>query len=309
MVAFTSVMRSIVVAAVLVAGCSASIVPPSQSCLHGPDGKVSVADIFLAPVSRQACSESDQACLCQMAVKYNTAIRAKHGKGPVAIGNQAMLDNAIKHGREMEGGPFEHQNLGKVTDEVQCKVFCSGENIAKYSGKSDDPAKKCMDMWENSSGHLANILRDNDYTVIGIYISNGWTYCTQTFGLKGSGKGDESGPKCAPVGGGSSPSADTPTDAPTTKAVTNAKTTKASTYAQTEAKPTDETPTKPTEKPVEPSAAPYSPPMTEAPKPTEAPMPTYAAKPTYAPRRRQSRYQRKRMNNVKGTVGTAPTYF
>jgi hypothetical protein len=77
---------------------------------------------------------------------------------------------------------------------------------------------------------LENILHYNDYTVTGINIQNGGTYCTQTFGLKG--KGDESGPKCAPLGGGSSPSSDSPTSAPTTKAVTNAKTTKASIYAQ-----------------------------------------------------------------------------
>jgi hypothetical protein len=70
----------------------------------------------------------------------------------------------------MEGGPFEHHNLGKATDEVQCKVFCSGENISKYTGKSDDPDKKCMDMWGKSPGRLENILRENDYTVTGIYI-------------------------------------------------------------------------------------------------------------------------------------------
>jgi hypothetical protein len=41
-----------------------------------------------------------------MSVEYNTVIPTKHGKGPVAIGNQAMLDNAIRHGREMDGGPL-----------------------------------------------------------------------------------------------------------------------------------------------------------------------------------------------------------
>jgi hypothetical protein len=111
-----------------------------------------------------------------------------------------MLANAIKHSESFTGGSFEHQDLQKVTNDIQCNIFCSGENIAKFSGPSDDPAKKCMDMWENSEGHLANILRDNSMTVIGIFQKNGWTYCTQTFGLDGNGIGSRSGAQCKAVG-------------------------------------------------------------------------------------------------------------
>jgi hypothetical protein len=223
MVTFNTVARCLVVAA-LVAGCSASILPSYQSCLHGPDGISSctytVPETILA-VSRQACSTSDYGCLCLKSVKYNNDVRSRHGKSPIAVGNQAMLDNDIKHCREMEGGSFVHQDLTRVTGEIQCKVFCSGENIAKFSGPSDDPALKCMNMWENSDGHLQNILRQNDYTTIGIYTNNGWTYCTQTFGLKGSGEGEATGPKCDPVGGGStSPTNDTPSKAAKTTAKT-----------------------------------------------------------------------------------------
>jgi hypothetical protein len=166
---------------------------------------------------------------------------------------------------------------------------------------------------------LENILRDNDYTTIGIYTSNGWTYCTQTFGLKGSGKGAESGAKCTPVGGGGGSSPDKPTNAPTTKAVTEAKTkpvtegkTKPTTYAQMDAKPTDAATTPaPTEKP---TAAPYSAPSTEAPQSTEAPKPTYDSKPTEAPKpthtakpshgRKKNNYAAAPRHHVKGSYGT-----
>jgi hypothetical protein len=119
---------------------------------------------------------------------------------PVMAGTVAMLANAVRHSQSFTDGSFEHQKLSTVTDEIQCGTFCSGENIAKFSGPSDDPAKKCMDMWEESKGHLENILRDNGMTVVGIYQKDGWTYCTQTFGLDGQGVGSKSGAQCKAVG-------------------------------------------------------------------------------------------------------------
>jgi hypothetical protein len=53
------------------------------------------------------------------------------------------------------------------------------------SGMTDDdkdPAHICVKMWENSPGHLDNILRNEDFSVTGIYFGdNDGFYCTQIF--------------------------------------------------------------------------------------------------------------------------------
>jgi hypothetical protein len=131
-----------------------------------------------------------------LATYYSNQVRGQYGKGPIAGGTQSMLDNAIGHCKQFTGGSFSHQNLGNVNNVIQCGIFCTGENIAKFSGPSYDPAQKCVEMWKNSPGHLANMLNSNDMTVTGVYKQGDWTYCTQTFALNGYGQGSKSGPRC-----------------------------------------------------------------------------------------------------------------
>jgi hypothetical protein len=50
------------------------------------------------------------------------------------------------------------------------------------AAEDKDPAHVCVNMWENSKGHLDNILRNKDLSVVGIVFgSGGEFYCTQTF--------------------------------------------------------------------------------------------------------------------------------
>jgi hypothetical protein len=190
-------------AALAIASCSGSVLTSRQLCLDSTGSGVSCIfsrEAELPALSRAVCASNDYNCLCLQAITYNTAIRQRHGMKPVPAGTVAMLANAVRNSQGFTDGRFEHQKLSSVTDEIQCNTFCSGENIAKFSGPSEDPAKKCMDMWENSEGHLENILRDNGMTVVGIYQKDGWTYCTQTFGLDGQGVGTKSGAQCKAVG-------------------------------------------------------------------------------------------------------------
>jgi hypothetical protein len=135
--------------------------------------------------------------LNKRALYLTNLIRGKYGKGVLHDGTVSMLANTLKHSRSLAYS-FSHQSLTRVTEQIQCKIFCSAENIASFTGHSDDPAKKCVDMWEQSSGHRENILRDSDVTTTGIYKGpNGGTYCTQIFGLRGSGMGENHGQNCA----------------------------------------------------------------------------------------------------------------
>lgn len=95
----------------------------------------------------------------------------------------------------------------------------SGENIAMSSARQgQSPASVCVDMWEKSSGHLANILRNSDMVAVGIsFKSSGTFYCTQTFGSPQGGSGGDGQGSCAPYGENTqSPSATVPpqTDSP-----------------------------------------------------------------------------------------------
>jgi hypothetical protein len=198
-----NVLSLVTFAGVLLSGCFASVIGSHQSCLLDANGIVKClfpkADILPSISERQACGSNDYGCSCVRAVQYNNEIRAKHGLGPLSIGSVSMLDNAVQHSMSFVSGPFQHQILEKATADIKCGIFCSGENIAKFSGESDDPAKKCMDMWENSPGHLANILGASSMTVVGIYEQNGITYCTQTFGVWDQGNNAESGSPCESV--------------------------------------------------------------------------------------------------------------
>jgi hypothetical protein len=59
----------------------------------------------------------------------------------MAVGTAPMLANAVDHNKVL-GSNFAHQDLTTVTNTIKCGVFCSGENIAMFSGPSSDPGKK-----------------------------------------------------------------------------------------------------------------------------------------------------------------------
>lgn len=67
------------------------------------------------------------------------------------------------------------------------------------SQKDKNAAEKCVDMWENSPGHLRNMLSTRHKLVsIGIsFLPDGTYYCTQTFGIPGKGK--HGGDRCLAI--------------------------------------------------------------------------------------------------------------
>jgi hypothetical protein len=151
---------SFLVAGLLVPGMLAAVPP------HGV--YTSTFDSSLAPAARQTgeCSESDYDCLCMKALDENNRIRMRHGKTSMpSVGPVRMLQNALDHTKTLPA-KFEHQDLIVAAKKVQCDVFISGENIAMHQDSSiTDHAAECMRQWENSPGHLSNILSDYNYTV------------------------------------------------------------------------------------------------------------------------------------------------
>ncbi len=113
-----------------------------------------------------------------MHVRDANALRAKRGLSHLQVGSIAMYDNAVRHSTRMgHGAPFDHQPIRKgvrVGKGLPCEAELSAENIAQnnvpFSGQAD-PAKICVDDWEDSPGHLSNMLdAGNVNTVIGICI-------------------------------------------------------------------------------------------------------------------------------------------
>jgi uncharacterized protein YkwD len=190
----------LVFVALVLVGCSASPIVEPKYCLPGADGNPDCVSagpsMELSTSVRAACGTTDYSCLNKRALDLTNRIRGKYGKGGLQDGTLSMLKNALEHSKSLAYS-FRHQDLTYVTDQIKCKIFCSAENIAYFTGPSDDPAKMCVDMWEKSYGHLQNILRNGDVTAIGIYKGpSGGTYCTQIFGLRGLGKGQSNGQSC-----------------------------------------------------------------------------------------------------------------
>jgi len=99
------------------------------------------------------------------------------------VGTMSQLNNAVQYANVLGNlGVLQHQILSDVTAKVGCSRFIGGENVA-YNFNSGDVAKFCVNQWENSSGHLRNMLSDsNDEVVVGIhYARDGRVYCVQTF--------------------------------------------------------------------------------------------------------------------------------
>jgi hypothetical protein len=168
-------------------------------CTRMDDGR-SMGMSISTYVRASSCTTGDDACWCNKAAEITNGIRAEAGKGKLVVGTQSMLDNAMKHSKEMCNSiGMEHQDLSAATADVGCDIFINRENIAMYGGMDVDPAEQCMKQWKESPGHYENIVgaSDGDYVSIGVYDNGSEVWCTQTFG-----QGD--GGSC-PMVGGSSP--------------------------------------------------------------------------------------------------------
>jgi hypothetical protein len=194
-----SATTSLALAAAAVLASAAAAVPTglSRGCVLDSSGhevctrleSTLSLGMGFASLARQSTGGSTVS-YCNAGVDITNEIRARHGKsGKVVAGTQSMLDNAVKHSKDMSETSMEHQNLGAASAEVGCGVFINRENIAYFGGMDKDPAVQCMDQWEKSAGHLENILgaEDGDYVAVGVYKSGDTWWCTQTFGQPGGG--------------------------------------------------------------------------------------------------------------------------
>jgi hypothetical protein len=211
------------VLALLASAASATPTGHSRGCVLGAAGhevckwlhSERSLGVGFAPLSRQSNDDS-KVSYCNAAVDITNEIRARHNvNGKVVAGTQSMLDNAVKHCQDMATGlGLKHQDLGEAGKQVGCDVFINRENIASFSGNENDPAVQCMKMWEESDGHLKNILEadDGDYVSVGVYKNGDNWWCTQTFGKPGGGT-------CPMIGqssGGRKPPTEVPNGEPKT---------------------------------------------------------------------------------------------
>lgn len=148
------------------------------------------------PSSYGESGDTSESGYCKRATDVTNEIRRRYrgrgnyadqGQGDLMIGTQSMLDNAVSHSKKMANGSrLRHQFLSSASEAVGCDLFISAENIARTGG-SADPVEQCMSMWENSEGHLNNIMgaTEGDYVVVGVYNDGKQWWCTQTFAKKG----------------------------------------------------------------------------------------------------------------------------
>jgi uncharacterized protein YkwD len=148
-------------------------------CLGAPE-EVGPAMVDFSPFEQQVLELVNQA-------------RWDNGQLPPLKGNQALTDAARYHSADMRDDDyFDHDSYNRVGGSLVFERSCSdrvrsyydagyiGENIA--AGQSTP--SHVMNVWMNSSGHRANILRDT-FREIGIgYASGGYYghYWTQDFG-------------------------------------------------------------------------------------------------------------------------------
>lgn len=146
-------------------------------------------DTFGPPAAvRQAspCSDTDVMRLCLRAVVITNTIHAKHGKGPVVVGPQAMLKQAEDSSKSMaSSSQLRNQNLRKASAKVGCGISLYRSSVTSFFPVKPDLAMSIMTQWESDAGTLENIIGvdDGDWTAVGIFTDDtGNTWGTQTFG-------------------------------------------------------------------------------------------------------------------------------
>eukprot|EP00179_Madagascaria_erythrocladioides_P026146 CAMPEP_0198335972 /NCGR_PEP_ID=MMETSP1450-20131203/20675_1 /TAXON_ID=753684 ORGANISM="Madagascaria erythrocladiodes, Strain CCMP3234" /NCGR_SAMPLE_ID=MMETSP1450 /ASSEMBLY_ACC=CAM_ASM_001115 /LENGTH=176 /DNA_ID=CAMNT_0044040669 /DNA_START=170 /DNA_END=697 /DNA_ORIENTATION=- len=150
-----------------------------------------------------ACNGMDTMCWSMKSVNYLNGFRRANGIGKMLrAGYKSQQFNADAHSRAMMGRrALYHQNLGSATSQIGCGVFVNAENVA-YNYEKGDIARACMNQWQKSAPHRANLLNMNsDRVTVGFSrSSDGRVYCTMVMTMEMS--SPPSVDRCKPIGGG-----------------------------------------------------------------------------------------------------------
>ena len=99
-----------------------------------------------------------------------------------------MADAARRHSQDMVNRDFfDHTNPDGVDvagrlDNLGIAWLALGENIARTSENTEEPAKAALNVWKESSGHEANMVNATfEESGVGIVIGNDYIYFTQVF--------------------------------------------------------------------------------------------------------------------------------
>ena len=160
------------------------------SVVPGPAEQAGLQEVDENPVSDDDWEEADQA---ESSTQVETEIlrlvnlhRKEAGLSPL-IYNRKLAAAARQHSKEMfDLGYFSHTSpvddyatLSKRLHNAGAPYRTAGENIAMSTAAT---ARGFVDMWMNSPGHRANILRPgNEFTGIGVSGEGGMLYATQVF--------------------------------------------------------------------------------------------------------------------------------
>lgn len=151
-----------------------------------------ILSVFLLPLFSSADDRPspDPAGIKKAVFELTNAEREKRGL-PRFIMNMELADLALIHSRNMATHNFfshtDHENLtpsGRKQKYHPGLLGGIGENIAYGYGYTESTvADKLIQMWMNSPGHRANILRKNySHMGVGIYRNGNRYYATQVFG-------------------------------------------------------------------------------------------------------------------------------
>ena len=146
---------------------------------------ITVLALSCSPALQQSSSRTDE--LREMERRTYELVnnyRQSRGLKPL-IWNNIISERALKHSERMASNrlQFSHAGFDNRVKQIATRmnVRNSSENIAVNWGY-DDPAQKFVEGWIQSPGHLENIVRDYDFTGIGIAKStDGSYYATQIF--------------------------------------------------------------------------------------------------------------------------------
>jgi uncharacterized protein YkwD len=183
-------MRRVLTVTVAAGICLLGSALPAQAASPGPWKSTAYRGTASAPTAPVAGPVAPAAPSAPAATVVDPAVamaaqianivnneRAAVGLAPLKISGCARTF-AVNWSEHMAAtGDFSHQSLSPMM--TGCGAHGAGENIA-YGATSAD---QFMDLWMNSAGHKANILRAS-FTHLGVGVvraSNGRWYATQDF--------------------------------------------------------------------------------------------------------------------------------
>lgn len=150
---------------------------------------LSVGGGAMAASNIDSCKKEDYDCWSARATEYVNDVRRRHGaRATLMDGSVGMLSNAVKHSKIMAARKeLFHQDLVAISGEFGCGLSCESENVATFSAGADDKldlALRCVQLWEESEGHLRNIMQAAEVVVSAIARVGDAVWCTQTFAQK-----------------------------------------------------------------------------------------------------------------------------